>query len=119
MFTFIGKITQEYTSLFNRKQVAVEDQWTAKDIRNYAIYEDSRTQIIPSNYNKLPESRVWKIAQPGYLRRTPERFSMTQHEIFLQPAERNLVWDGTFNMPLEGLAHPLHKDAKCVDFITV
>ena len=44
---------------------------------------------------------------------------MTQHEILLPPAENTIAWDGTFNMPLEGLAHPLHKDAKYVSFINV
>jgi hypothetical protein len=32
------------------------------------------------------------------------------------PSAKIVAWDGTFNMPLEGLAHPLHRDGKFVDF---
>lgn len=30
--------------------------------------------VIPNNQNKIDEGLVWKFAQPGFLRSTPERF---------------------------------------------
>jgi hypothetical protein len=44
-----------------------------------------------------------------------KQFSELHHMIF-PPEKKNVYWDGTFNMPLEGLAHPLHKDCINLDF---
>ena len=97
---------------------AVPDIWTGKEIRNYSAFSDSHVQVIPNNNNKLSEARLWKISQPGFLRWTPERASLTAHQVIFAPEKRSVAWDGTWNMPLNGLAHPLHKDAKYFDFIT-
>ncbi len=120
MFVFIAKMSETYTVPFSLTGIisAVPDIWTAKDIRNYGAFTDSRVQVIPSNNNKLSEARLWKLSQPGYLRFTPERATLTAHQVIFRPERKTVAWDGTWNMPLAGLAHPLHKDAKYFDFIT-
>jgi len=120
MFVFLAKMSETYTIPFSTRGIisAVWDPWTAKDVRNYGAFTDSKTQVIPSNNNKLSEARLWQVSQPGYLRFTPERSALTAHQVIFRPEERSVAWDGTWNMPLAGLAHPLHKDAKYFDFIT-
>lgn len=120
MFVFVAKMAETYTIPMSLKGIisAVPDIWTGKDIQNYNSFTDSRTQVIPSNNNKLSEARVWKMSQPGFLRHTPERAALTAHQVIFRPEQKNVAWDGTWNMPLAGLAHPLHKDAKYFDFIT-
>lgn len=72
MFVFFAKMGDTYTNM-NLRGIftAVKDPWTYKDIRNYGIFKDTQTQVIPNNHNKLSEARVWKQAQPGFLRFTP------------------------------------------------
>ena len=113
-------MAETYTIPFSFKGIisAVPDIWTGKEIANYAAFDDARTQVIPSNNNKLSESRLWRLSQPGFLRFTPERSALTAHQVIFRPEIKTVAWDGTFNMPLAGLAHPLHKDAKYYDFIT-
>jgi hypothetical protein len=120
MFVFIAKMAETYTVPLALQGVisAARDQWTGKDIRNYAAYTDTHIQVIPNNNNKLSEARLWRISQPGFLRFTPERASLTAHQVIFRPEQKSVAWDGTWNMPLSGLAHPLHKDAKYYDFIT-
>jgi hypothetical protein len=120
MFVFMAKLGETYSVPFNLKgmMTIAPDAWTAKDIKNYDVYTDSHVQVIPSNNNKLSEARVWKVSQPGYLRFTPERAALTAHQVLFRPEAKNVAWDGSWNMPLGGLAHPLHKDAKYFDFIT-
>lgn len=81
MFVFLAKMAETYSLPFTMGGVMsiVADPWTAKEIKNYGNYKDSNTQIIPSNNNKLSEGRVWQSAQPGFLRYTPERASLTAH----------------------------------------
>lgn len=120
MFVFIAKMAETYTVPFGLTGIisAVPDMWTAKNLRNYRALNDSHVQVIPSNNNKLSEARLWKISQPGFLRHTPERATLTAHQVIFRPEQKTVAWDGTWNMPLAGLAHPLHKDAKYFDFIT-
>ena len=120
MFVFIAKMAETYTVPFGLTGIisAVPDMWTAKNLRNYNALNDSHIQIIPSNNNKLSEARLWKISQPGFLRWTPERATLTAHQVIFRPEKKSVAWDGTWNMPLAGLAHPLHKDAKYFNFIT-
>ena len=121
MFVFIAKMGETYTMPFPWQQGILSvapDVWSHKDVRNYGAYTDSHTQVIPRNQNKLSESRVWQMAQPGFLRWTPERSPFTAHQVIFRPEHKRVAWDGTWNMPLYGLAHPLHKDAKTYDFIT-
>ena len=120
MFVFIAKMAETYTVPLSLQGIisAVPDIWTAKDIKNYSAFNDSHVQVIPNNNNKLSEARLWKVSQPGFLRFTPERASLTAHQVIFRPEQRRVAWDGTWNMPLSGLAHPLHKDAKYFDFIT-
>eukprot|EP00178_Gracilaria_changii_P010447 TRINITY_DN3041_c0_g1_i1.p1 TRINITY_DN3041_c0_g1~~TRINITY_DN3041_c0_g1_i1.p1 ORF type:complete len:124 (-),score=11.30 TRINITY_DN3041_c0_g1_i1:35-406(-) len=94
----------------------VEDEFTDKDIRNYQAYEDMTNYIIPSANNKIPEAKIWQLNQPAYLRECPEAKAPELTWMLAPPAQKTVAWDGTFNMPLEGLAHPLHKDAKFIDF---
>lgn len=79
MLVFLSKMgaTYGHALSFNGKQHAVEDRWSWKDIKNYEAFQDSRFQIIPQNYNKLDEARLWKLSQPAYLRYSPERFPLT------------------------------------------
>jgi hypothetical protein len=81
MFVFLAKMAETYSFPFTMggAMTIVQDHWTAKDIKNYGAAKDSHTQIIPSNNNKLSEGRVWQLAQPGFLRYTPERASLTAH----------------------------------------
>jgi hypothetical protein len=120
MFVFVAKMAETYTIPLSMTGIitAVNDPWTSKDVRNYGAFTDSHTQVIPRNQNKLSEARLWQLSQPGYLRWTPERASLTAHQVFFRPEFKNVAWDGTWNMPLKGLAHPMHKDAKYYDFIT-
>ncbi len=120
MFVFMAKMAETYTIPLSLKGLinVVPDIWTAKDVANYGAFHDSHIQVIPSNNNKLSEARLWKLSQPGFLRFTPERAALTAHQVIFRPELKTVAWDGTFNMPLAGLAHPLHKDAKYYDFIT-
>ena len=94
------------------------DKWSYKHLRNYQAYEDHFVKAIPSLDNRVPEARLWQMNQPGYLRPTPAKYLETGLTVMLAPPkEKEVSWDGTWNMPLEGLAHPRHKDAKWVDFI--
>jgi len=75
-------------------------------------------RILPSADNKIPEGKVWQLNQPAYMRECPQaKISEIGNMFnFTGPNSKVVAWDGTFNMPLEGLAHPLHKDAKNIDF---
>jgi len=72
--------------------------------------------IIPTSNNKIPEGKVWQMNQPAYMRECPQAKLGEITNILHSPTPKVVAWDGTFNMPLEGLAHPLHKDAKFIDF---
>ena len=94
----------------------LKDEFTDKDIRNYQAYTDMNNPIIPSSNNKIPESKIWQLNQPAYLRECPQAKLGEISHMVASPTPKVVAWDGTFNMPLEGLAHPLHKDAKNIDF---
>ena len=98
------------------KNVVLKDEFTNKDIRNYRAYTDMTSPIIPHASNKIPEAKIWQMNQPAYLREAPEIKISEVTQILGGPTPKVVAWDGTFNMPLEGLAHPLHKDAKHIDF---
>ena len=72
--------------------------------------------IIPTGDNKIHEGKFWELNQPAYMRECPEAKLSELAFIVAHPPQKVVAWDGTFNMPLEGLAHPLHKDAKNIDF---
>lgn len=74
--------------------------WSFKDIKNYDAFTDSHIQVIPKNYNKLDQSRLWKLSQPAYLRYTPQKFSLQVHEVVFGAKAKQVAWDGTWNMPL-------------------
>lgn len=120
MIAFASKVAETTGNPFTlrSKMYAVEDEWTNKEIRNYDVYNDNRYEVIPNHYNKLPESTVWKMNQPAYMRSLPQKYLGKATDLFFGPSEKTVAWDGTWNMPLEGLAHKLHKDAKYTDFIT-
>lgn len=92
------------------------DEFTDKDIRNYQAYHDMTQPILPHASNKIPEAKVWQMNQPAYMREAPEAKVSEITWMLAPPTPRVVAWDGTFNMPLEGLAHPLHRDGKFVDF---
>jgi hypothetical protein len=50
----------------------IRDEFTDKDIRNYTAYSDMQNPIIPSANNKIPESKLWQLNQPAYMRECPE-----------------------------------------------
>ncbi len=81
MFLFVAKMSETYTVPLGLTGIisAVPDIWTAKNVRNYHAFAASRSQVIPTNNNKLSEARLWTISQPGYLRYTPERAALTAH----------------------------------------
>ena len=97
-------------------KIVLNDEFTNKDIRNYQAYTDMTNPLIPHANNKIPESKVWQMNQPAYMREYPAAKLDDIVQIVAPAASRVVAWDGTFNMPLEGLAHPLHKDAKNIDF---
>jgi hypothetical protein len=94
----------------------IRDEFTDKDIRNYQAYTDMTHPIIPHASNKIPEAKIWQLNQPAYMRECPQAKVSEITQILGGPEGKVVAWDGTFNMPLEGLAHPLHKDAKNIDF---
>ena len=94
----------------------IRDEFTDKDIRNYQAYQDMTHPITPHSSNKIPESKVWQLNQPAYMRECPEAKIGELAWMVGAPQEKVVAWDGTFNMPLAGLAHPLHQDAQFVDF---
>ena len=101
---------------FNPLHLIQEDEFTNKDIRNYQAYFDMNHIIVPHSSNKIPESKVWQMNQPAYLREAPEAKIGELPWIIASPQAKVVAWDGTFNMPLAGLAHPLHRDGKFIDF---
>lgn len=103
-------------NIFSPNFYVLKDEFTDKNIRNYQAFVDMTNPIIPHASNKIPEGKVWQLNQPAYLREAPEAKLSEIAQIWLPPTERVVAWDGTFNMPLAGLAHPLHKDAKFIDF---
>ena len=118
MIAFMAKIAETTRNPFTLKAdyIGVEDDWTNKELRNYDVYQDNRYEVIPNHYNKLPEQTVWKMNQPAYMKNLPQKYLGKATQVF--NSDRKVAWDGTWNMPLEGLAHKLHKDAKYTDFIT-
>ena len=95
--------------------VVQRDEFTDKDIRNYQAYQDMTRPILPHASNKIPEGKVWQLNQPAYMREVPEAKLSEIPWIVSAPEKKVVAWDGTFNMPLAGLAHPLHKDAQFID----
>ena len=77
---------------FRSQLWGVEDEWTAKDIRNYDCFNDSRCEVIPNNYNKLPEATAWKMAQPPYMSHTPEKYLMSQFNVFFPKERKTVQW---------------------------
>ncbi len=57
------------------------------------------------------------MAQPGYLKDVNGRQVSKAVDLFFPPTKKTIAWDGTFNLPTAGLAHPHHKDAANLDFI--
>ena len=100
----------------NELHLIARDEFTDKDLRNYQAYSDMAHPIIPHSSNKIPESKVWQLNQPAYMREAPEAKIGELAWMVAAPQPKVVAWDGTFNMPLAGLAHPLHKDAKFIDF---
>jgi hypothetical protein len=93
-----------------------EDEYLHKDVRNYQAFQDMTNPLIPHASNKIPEAKVWQMNQPAYMREAPEAKISELTWMVAAPTPKAVAWDGTFNMPLEGLAHPLHKDGKFIDF---
>lgn len=56
---------------FTPLNLIIEDEFTDKDIRNYQAYTDMNQLIVPHSSNKMPESKVWQLNQPAYLREAP------------------------------------------------
>ena len=73
--------------------------------------------IVPHASNKIKECKVWQMNQPAYLREVSEAKLSEVPWMVAPPTAKTVAWDGTFNMPLQGLAHPLHKDGKFIDFV--
>jgi hypothetical protein len=119
MICFMAKVAETTGNPFTLRADywAVEDDWTHKDLRNYDVFQDNRYEVIPNHYNKIPEHTVWKMNQPGYMRSMPQKYLGKAMGVFTN-SSKTVAWDGTWNMPLEGLAHKFHKDAKYTDFIT-
>jgi len=114
MFYFFGKTAEVWWKGFS----VVPDEFTDKAIRNYGAYQTFYHNTPPTLDGKLPEEALWKMNQPGFLRYTPERYAGSVFQaVVLDPAPKIIDWDGTFNMPLNGLANPKHKDSKNIDFI--
>ncbi len=95
------------------------DEWGHKEIMNYIAVQMSQVKVLPNASNRIPESILWQLRQPAYMVDTPQYSPAT----FLPWAaggyknRRIVEWDGTFNMPLDRLADPTHKDARMVNFI--
>ena len=94
----------------------LKDEFTDKDIRNYTVYGDVTRPIVPTADNKISEGKVWQLNQPAYMRECHQAKMSEIPQVIINPTPKVVAWDGTFNMPLAGLAHPLHKDAKHIDF---
>lgn len=92
------------------------DEFTDKDIRNYQAYQDMTGPIIPNANNKIAEAKLWQLNQPAYMREVPEAKVSEVGTLFTSHTPKTVAWDGSWNMPLESLAHPLHKDNKNIDF---
>jgi hypothetical protein len=102
--------------LFRPFHPILKDEFTDKDIRNYQAYADMTHPVIPHATNKIPEAKIWQLNQPAYMREAPEIKISELVQVWLPPAKKVIAWDGTYNMPLAGLAHPHHRDAKFIDF---
>lgn len=102
--------------LWKAKTVALRDEFTDKPIRNYQCYKDLNEQVIPRSDNKISEARVWRLNQPGYLKEVPSAKISELIWNLVPPKKKQVAWDGTWNMPLAGLAHPQSKDGKHIEF---
>merc|ERR1712083_494769 len=95
--------------------VKVDDHWEAA--RETEVMDLCKTAAsmcrIPTSNNKLPASLEWAMAQPGHYK---TNFYFTTQNVGSKfgALPRQTYWDGTFNMPLNSLAHPLHKDAASI-----
>ena len=118
MTAFIAKVL-DTADVWVGKGIRVQpDIWNHKAIRNYGVYNDYVYHSFATLDGRLPERRLWENNQPGFLRPTPHKVFATAGQIPLaRPTEKEVAWDGTWNMPLEDLADPKHKDAKSFDFI--
>ena len=117
MFWFFGKYWEQYglpipwNHNYNRPSACkVEDLFeAARDVECFNVHKKVLTQFdLPDASNRLRPSVEWWAAQPGHMRYdravTKKNFGMVFKKY------ESVPWDGTFNMPLHALAHPLHKD---------
>ena len=97
---------------YNRPSACkVADLWEgARDIEVFDVHKKVLTQFdLPDASNRVRPSVEWYAAQPGHMKFENTITAKSYPSVFTrQYSEAH--WDGTFNMPLHALAHPLHKD---------
>jgi hypothetical protein len=117
MFFFLSKVMHTSGWLIGNGVTRAPDDWSFKEYKNYQAWKDWNIHSIPTHENRLPEERVWQLAQPAFMKRTHNSSIESGHTVLFPPKTTNVTWDGTWNMPLEALAHPKHKDSKWIDFM--
>jgi len=95
----------------------VTDIWdAARDVEVFNLSKDAVSSVrIPTVNNQLPASLQWASNQPGHMDTTKQITTKnlpSKLGAFWQTAE----WDGTFNQPLNGLCHPMHKDSAAINW---
>lgn len=118
MFWFFAKFWDQYglpvpySNRWSRPVCAkVDDLWEgARDIECFNVQKKVLTKFdMPTPNNRLAPSTEWWSAQPGHMIDETALSPMKYLSVFSR-RYKEAPWDGTFNMPLNSLAHPLHKD---------
>ena len=87
------------------------DRWQLWDLRCYdIIWKATRFVEIPTNDNRVRESKIWYAKQPGHILRTDSLYAGHFLAGLFSGYEKT-YWDGTMNQPLHRLADPMSKDS--------
>ena len=85
------------------------DPHYSKQFDSFEIIREAATTIKPEGQGINPYDE-WRMSQPGFYKL--EVGSTVTNFGWFGAKNRNLFWDGTFNMPIMPLADRLHKDFK-------
>ena len=93
MFAYISSVLNTAPFSIGKGIRVEEDHWNDKAIKNYGVYKDIVYQTIPTLDGRLPEEKLWKNNQPGFLRPTLSKANATAVSIpWAYPKKREVAW---------------------------
>lgn len=101
---------------FSNGIVTGNDEYRERRLANYPIAHKAATSFIPAqDYNPYAAYLNWAMGNPGHID-LKKQANLNNASYFLA-SERQVAWDGTFNMPTRGLADKESKNAAGLRFI--